>query len=131
MAPDCPPRTMRGTISTPSRGSCYASSTPTESGSTTATRSARAERPCSGTALTAGVCCDAPFQTTPPPHGIAAIFFQAWGYVVWPIRFVIDKLSAAHVDASPTVTIMILVAYLAILVLVDIVIAKLGGDAAE
>ena len=81
--------------------------------------------------LTVGVFWEAPFQTTPPPQGIAAIFFQAWGYVVVPIRFVIDKLSAAHVDASPTVTIMILVAYLAILVLVDIVIAKLGGDAAE
>ena len=55
--------------------------------------------------LTVGVFWEAPFQTTPPPQGIAAIFFQAWGYVVLPIRFVIDKLSAAHVDASPTVTI--------------------------
>ena len=81
--------------------------------------------------LTVGVFWEAPFQTTPPPQGIAAMFFQAWGYVVMPVRFVLDKLTAAHVDASPTVTIMILVAYLAILVLIDIVITKLGGDAAE
>ncbi|SRR5712691_1349647 len=74
--------------------------------------------------LITGAFWEAPSQAG--AQGAIRLLGQAWGYAVWPIRFVLAKLSGAGVESTTIVTVAVLVCYVGLFVLLDLIFTKVA-----
>jgi len=71
-----------------------------------------------------GLFWEAPFHAD--PQGLTETFRRVWDVAFLPIRLALDRLQAAGVDTTRTITIVVLASYAAVLVLLDIIVTKVA-----
>lgn len=70
----------------------------------------------------AGLFWEAPFHAD--ALGFPRLFGRVWEVAFLPVQFALDRLRAAEVDPTRTVTILVLAGYVGLLVLLDVIVTK-------